>query len=89
MIRYFLTLCLSLPTALATFACAPAPSADKYQISEITLERSGSWGVRSGDKLLLRKDGTASYAGDVEAKRRGEVNIWVELNRHGSRNWQS
>ena len=45
---------------------------DKYQISEITFERSGSWGVKSGYKVLLRKDGKAEYVGDVNAKRKGK-----------------
>ena len=51
----------------------PADSAqDKYQITEISLERSGSWGMRSGYKVVLRKDGTAEYTGDVAAARRGK-----------------
>ncbi|MBA3247605.1 MAG: DUF6438 domain-containing protein [Pyrinomonadaceae bacterium] len=59
---------------VAGCASAPQPSLaeDKYQISEITLERSGSWGIRSGYKIVLRKDGTAEYAGDIHAKRKGK-----------------
>ncbi len=56
--------------------CSVAPESslaeDKHQISEITLARSGSWGIRSGYKVVLRKVGTAEHAGDIHAKRKGE-----------------
>ncbi len=54
------------------FAPKPSLAEDKYQISEITLERSGSWGIRSGYKVVLHKDGAAEYAGDTHAKRKGK-----------------
>ncbi|HEY9284798.1 MAG TPA: DUF6438 domain-containing protein [Pyrinomonadaceae bacterium] len=70
---------VSIPLVFFTLICvadcafAPKPSSaeDKYQISEITLERSGSWGIRSGYKVVLRKDGTAEYVGDIHAQRKG------------------
>lgn len=56
--------------------CSFAPQSslgqDKYQISEVTLERSGSWGIRSGYRVVLRENGTAEYAGDIHAKREGK-----------------
>lgn len=46
-------------------------STQAKEFSEIFLEQSGSFGVPSGFKILLRKDGTASYSGDAAAKRKG------------------
>ncbi len=69
-------------TSLLLFAlilnssCSFAPKSSraegKYQIVEITLERSGSWGMKSGYRVVLRKDGTAEYSGDIHAKRKGK-----------------
>jgi uncharacterized protein YdbL (DUF1318 family) len=56
--------------------CSSAPATnlaeDKYQITEITFEQSGSWGVQYGYKVVLRNDGTAEYVGDINAKRTGK-----------------
>ena len=46
-------------------------SEDRYRVSEITLERSGSWGLKSGYKVIFRKEGAAEYLGDVHATRTG------------------
>jgi hypothetical protein len=56
----------------------PSIAADKYQISEITYERSGSWGMRYGYKVILRKDGTAEYLGDIHAKRKGKYHSKID-----------
>ena len=56
------------------YACAPKASLaeDKYQISEVTLGRSGGMVFRSDYKVVLRKDGTAEYVGDEHARREGK-----------------
>jgi hypothetical protein len=51
-----------LVAALAATSCSgpqPGPAEDKYKISEITLERSGGWGLQSGYKVVIRKAGSA------------------------------
>src|SRR6185436_987486 len=67
---------LILLSVIVAASCSSAPTSslaeDKHQISEITLERSGSWGMESGYKAVLRKDGTAEYLGDIHAKRKGK-----------------
>lgn len=45
---------------------------DKYRIEEVVFDRSGSWGMRYGYKVVLRKDGAALYLGDTQAKPPGE-----------------
>lgn len=75
MLRQF-TSSLLLLTLISSASCSlargPIEAEDKYQISEITLERSGSWGILSGYKVVLRQDGAAEYAGDIHAKRNGK-----------------
>jgi len=65
-----------LVVALSITSCSSGPqpglAEDKYKISEITLERSGSWGRQSGYKVVMRKDGAAEYTGDIHAKRKGK-----------------
>lgn len=72
---------------LLLVSCSSAPklnlAEDKYQISEITLERSGSWGVKSGYRLVLWKDGTAEYVGDIHAKRKGKYHGKVSTEQFG------
>ena len=67
---------LLLLAVIVAASCSSAPTSsladDRHQISEITLERSGSWGMKSGYKAVLRKDGTAEYLGDIHAKRKGK-----------------
>ena len=67
---------LVLFTLICIIGCAFAPKTslaeDKRQISEITLERSGGMVFGSSYKVVLRKDGTAEYVGDLYAKRRGK-----------------
>ena len=59
---------LLLATALAGVTC----SREAHRVEEVAFEQSGSWGVRYGYKVVFRKDGTASYSGDVHAVRPGE-----------------
>src|SRR5215207_3200840 len=62
---------LLLATALAAVTCSrEAP--EMSRIEEVAFEQSGSWGTRYGYKVVFRKDGTASYSGDVSATRPGE-----------------
>src|SRR6185436_13180859 len=72
----FLNTSLLLLALIVDASCSSAPTSSlgegKHQISEITLERSGSWGMKSGYKAVLRKDGTAEYLGDIHAKRKGK-----------------
>ena len=71
---FLMPLILSIVTSVVSCSSIPQVNIaeDKYQISEITLERSGSWGVREGYKVVLCSDGTAVYHGDIHAKRRGK-----------------
>jgi hypothetical protein len=50
--------------------CKPANTEDD-EFTEIALEESGSFGVPSGFKIVLRKDGAASYYGEAAAKLKG------------------
>src|SRR5215203_6139455 len=62
---------LLLALALAVVTCSrEAP--EMYRIEEVAFEQSGSRGLRYGYKVVFRKDGTASYSGDVSATRPGE-----------------
>jgi len=65
-----LKMALLLATALAVVTCSrEAP--ERYRIEGVAFEqRSG--GTRYGYKVVFRKDGTASYTGDVHAARPGE-----------------
>jgi len=58
----------------ANCSVAPKPSltGERHEISEITLQRSGSWGLKSEYRVTFRKDGTAEYQGDVHAKLKGK-----------------
>lgn len=80
-----LKISLLLLAVLVAVRCSPTPKSslaeDRYQISEITLERSGSWGIKSGYKVVLRKDGSAKYTGDVDAKRKGNYQGEVSKDR--------
>jgi hypothetical protein len=57
-----------LALALAAVTC----SREAYRIEEVAFEQSVSGGGRYGYKVVFRKDGTASYSGDVSAVRPGE-----------------
>jgi hypothetical protein len=73
MMHYMLTILLLAMTANCShFTQSSTLPQDKYQISEINFERSGSFGVPSGYKVVLRKDGTAIYDGESSAKRKGK-----------------
>ena len=62
---------LLLATAFAVVTCSrEAP--EMSRIEEVAFEQSGGGGVRYGYKVVFRKDGTASYSGDVSAARPGE-----------------
>ena len=66
-----LKLTLLLASGLAAVICSrEAP--EMSRIEEVAFEQSGSWGARYGYKVVFRKDGTASYSGDVSAARPGE-----------------
>lgn len=70
-----LKMALLLATVLAAATCSRPE--EGYRIEEVAFEQSGSWGLRYGYKVVFRKDGTASYSGEVSAKipgeRRGEI----------------
>src|SRR5215204_4381750 len=69
--KLILKMALLLATALAAAACSrEAP--EMSRIEEVAFEQSGSGGIRYGYKVVFRKDGTASYTGDVSAARPGE-----------------
>jgi hypothetical protein len=57
------------------------PTVDKYQVSEISYERSGSWGVPYGYKVVLRADGSAEYFGEARAERAGKYRGSIEKNK--------
>jgi hypothetical protein len=58
--------------ASCSFTPKSSLAKDRYQISEIALERSGTWGLKSGYKLVLHSNGSGEYNGDVDAKRKGK-----------------
>jgi hypothetical protein len=62
---------LLLATGLAAAACS-RESPEMSRIEEVAFEQSGSGGARYGYKVVFRKDGTASYTGDISAARPGE-----------------
>lgn len=68
--RIILLFIVGLLVSLFVHDCKPASTNDD-EFSEIFLEQSGSFGVPSGFKILLRKDGTASYSGEAAAKLKG------------------
>jgi len=69
--KLILKLALLLALALAVVTCSrEAPEVSR--IEEVAFEQSGSGGARYGYKVVFRKDGTASYSGDVSAARPGE-----------------
>ena len=67
----FLKMAVLLALTLAVATCSrEAPEVSR--IEEVAFEQSGSGGARYGYKVVFRKDGTASYSGDVSAARAGE-----------------
>ena len=66
-----LKITLLLASGLAAVTCSrEAP--EMSRIEEVAFEQSGGGGARYGYKVVFRKDGTASYSGDVSATRPGE-----------------
>ena len=73
---HLVTLLILLSIVASVLSCSSVPRSqvveDKFEISEVSLERSGSWGLRSGYRVVLRRNGSAEYAGEVDAKRKGK-----------------